>query len=96
MYWTAFRAADLRLAVSSAAGMANCRVSPPLEHFEHQTVEAMKKAGIDPAIIFAYQKTGRLATEENQHLLPETALEEWQAAIDEYEMRHRIPKGTAE
>src|SRR5437667_12181802 len=23
---------------------------PPLEHIEHQTVEAMKKAGIDPAI----------------------------------------------
>jgi hypothetical protein len=47
-----------------------------------------KKAGIDPAIIYAYE-TGRLVTEDNQHLLPETALDEWQAAIEEYEARHR-------
>jgi hypothetical protein len=65
---------------------------PPLEHIEHQTIEAMKEAGIDPAIIYAYEKTGRLITEENQHLLPETALNEWQAAIEEYEMRHRKSK----
>jgi SEC-C motif len=65
---------------------------PPLEHIEHQTVEAMKQARIDPAIIYAYEKTGRLVTEENQHLLPETALDEWQAAIEEYEMRHRKSK----
>jgi SEC-C motif len=65
---------------------------PPLEHIEHQTVEAMKKAGIDPAIIYAYEQTGRLVTEANQHLLPETALDEWQAAIEEYEMRHRKSK----
>src|SRR6516225_17528 len=62
---------------------------PPLEHIEHQTVEAMKRAGIDPAIIYAYEKTGRLVTEENQHLLPETALDEWQAAIEEYEAKHQ-------
>jgi SEC-C motif len=65
---------------------------PPVEHIEHQTVEAMKKAGIDPATIYAYEKTGRLVTEENQHLLAETALKEWQAAIEEYEMRHRKSK----
>jgi SEC-C motif len=64
---------------------------PPLEHIEHQTVQAMKKAGIDPAIIYTYEQTGRLVTEENQHLLPETALDEWQAAIEEYEMRHWKP-----
>jgi hypothetical protein len=64
---------------------------PPLEHIEHQTVEAMKKAGIDPAIIHAYEKTGRLVTEDNQHLLPETALEEWQATITEHESKHRKP-----
>ena len=38
----------------------------PLEHVEHQIVEAMKKAGVDPAIIYAYEKTGRLVTEQNQ------------------------------
>jgi hypothetical protein len=60
-----------------------------LEHVEHEIVEAMKKAGIDPAIIYAYEKTGRLVTTENQHLLPDTALEEWQAAIEEYQTKHR-------
>jgi hypothetical protein len=65
---------------------------PPLEHIEHQTVKAMKAAGLDPAIIYAYEKTGRLITEENQHLLPETALDEWQAAIEEYEAKHRKSK----
>ena len=48
-----------------------------------------EEAGIDPAFIYAFEKTGRLVTEENQHLLPETALDEWQAAIEEYEAKHR-------
>src|SRR4051812_31196296 len=33
---------------------------PPLEHIEHETVEAMKKAGINPAFIYAYEQTGRI------------------------------------
>ena len=49
---------------------------PPLEHIEHQMVEAMKKAGIDPAIIYAYEKTGRIVTEQNQHLLSDSDLDE--------------------
>ena len=59
--------------------------APPLEHVEHYMVEAMKKAGLDPAIIYAFEKTGRLVTEENQHLLPDSDLAEWEAAIEEYE-----------
>ena len=61
---------------------------PPLEHVEHAMVEAMKKAGIDPAFIYAYEKTGLVVTEENQHLIPEKDLNEWQAAIHEYEAIH--------
>ena len=61
---------------------------PPLEHIEHQMVEAMKKAGIDPAIIYAYEKTGRIVTEQNQHLLSDSDLDEWQAAIEEYKEKH--------
>ena len=59
--------------------------APPLEHVEHYMVEAMKKAGLHPALIYAFEKTGLLVTEENQHLLPEKDLAEWEAAIDEYE-----------
>jgi hypothetical protein len=62
---------------------------PHPEQVEHMTVQAMKAAGIDPAIIYAYEKTGRLVTEDNQHLLSEADLAEWQAAIEEYEMKRR-------
>ena len=54
----------------------------------------MKKAGLDPAIIYAFEKTGLLVTEENQHLLPEKDLAEWEAAIAEYET-HPGERGTA-
>ena len=58
---------------------------PPVEHVEHEIVQAMKKAGVDPAMIYAFEKTGLLVTEQNEHLLPEKDLDEWEAAIDEYE-----------
>jgi hypothetical protein len=61
---------------------------PHPEHLEHMMVEDMKAAGIDPAFIYAFEKTGRLVTEQNRHLLPESALDEWQAAVEEYEARH--------
>jgi hypothetical protein len=64
---------------------------PHPEQVEHLTVQAMKQAGIDPAIIDAYEKTGRLVTKDNQHLLSEADLAEWDAAIEEYEMKHRKP-----
>ena len=54
-------------------------------------VEDMKKAGIDPAIIYAYEKTGRLVTEQNQKLLSDADLDEWNAAIEEYEAKHKKP-----
>jgi len=68
---------------------------PPLEHVEHQMVEAMKAAGLDPAFIYAYEKTGRIVTQDNQHLLSEADLDEWQNAIEEYERKHRRKKQKA-
>jgi hypothetical protein len=67
---------------------------PPLEHVEHQAVEAMKKAGLDPGFIYAYEKTGLLVTEENRHLIPEKDLDEWAAAMEECEMKHRRKRPT--
>ena len=55
-----------------------------LEHSEHFMVEAMKEAGVDPAIIHAFVETGLLVSEENQHLISDDDLADWQAAIDEY------------
>src|SRR5262249_59332820 len=64
---------------------------PHPEQVEHLTVEAMKAAGLDPAIIYAYEKTGRLVTEDNQQLLSDADLAEWDAALEEYEEKHRKP-----
>ena len=47
----------------------------------------MKAAGIDPAIVFAFERTGRLVTADNQHLIPEKDLRVWDKAIREYEIK---------
>ena len=61
---------------------------PHLEHMEHQMIEIMKEAGLNPAVIYAVEQTGRLVTEENQHLLSDTELDEWNAAVEKYEAEH--------
>ena len=67
---------------------------PHPEHLEHMMVEDMKAAGLDPAVVYAFEKTGLLVTEQNQHLIPETDLAAWDAAIEEYERKHRGQEGT--
>ena len=44
----------------------------------------LREANVRPEIIYAYQKTGRLVTEENSQLLSAEELAEWDAAVDEY------------
>jgi hypothetical protein len=65
----------------------------PLEQAEHQLVQAMKRAGLDPAFIHAFEQTGLLVTEENQHLIAETDLRAWQAAVVEHRARHQPAPG---
>jgi len=67
---------------------------PHPEHAEHQMIEAMKEAGIDPAIIYATEKTGRLVTEDNIDRLSGVELEEWNAAIEEYQAEHSSEHST--
>ncbi len=57
---------------------------PTPEEFLDQSVQAMKAAGIRPEFIHAFEKTGLLVSEENQHLIDDEALREWQAAVAEY------------
>lgn len=62
--------------------------APPLEHMEHFTIEAMKKAGVEPALIYAYEKTGGLMLNpDNIKKIPQSDVDEWEAAIDEYEAK---------
>jgi hypothetical protein len=60
---------------------------PPLEHVEHAMVEGMKEAGLDPAFIYAFEKTGLLGDEQNMHLISDQDLAEWQDAIEEYQAK---------
>jgi hypothetical protein len=61
---------------------------PPLEHVEHFMLEGMKQAGLDPAFIYAFEKTGLLVTEANRHLISDKDLAEWNAALEEYYGKH--------
>jgi hypothetical protein len=66
--------------------------APPLEQVEHQLVEAMKRAGLDPAFIYAFEQTGLLVSADNQHLIPEADLAQWHAAVAHYRSRQRPGK----
>jgi hypothetical protein len=67
--------------------------APPAEHLEFRTVQAMQQAGIDPAFIYAYEKTGGLlVTEENQYRISTQDLAAWQAAVEEYRTEHGIDR----
>ncbi len=55
------------------------------EKLDALMVETMEAAGIDPAKIYAYKKTGLLATAENWKLWSRGKRARWKAAIREYE-----------
>lgn len=48
---------------------------------------ALDEIGAPPAVIYAFRKTKRLVTEENQQYLSTPEQEEWDAAICEYQTR---------
>lgn len=52
-------------------------------------LEVFRQAGTPGDIVHAFLKTGRLVTEDNQHLLSEAELAEWDAAIAEYHTGRR-------
>jgi hypothetical protein len=71
--------------------------APPVEQVEFRTVQAMKAAGVDPAFIYAFEKTGGLlVTEQNRHLISEKDLADWLAAVEEYRARHPRPEQQVE
>ena len=51
-------------------------------------LEAMHKAQIHPALIYAYQKTGRIVSRENSKHLTKAELKEWKDAFDEWHRLH--------
>jgi hypothetical protein len=47
-------------------------------------LQAAGESGIDPAIIYAMNKTGRMVTETNLKFLTDVEIQEWNDAVDEY------------
>jgi hypothetical protein len=47
-------------------------------------VHAMADVGADPALVYAFQKTGVYVCEENEKRLPDESLKAFEAAVDEY------------
>lgn len=47
--------------------------------------DAQRELGIDPALIYAFEKCGLMVSESNIHLISKKDLREWRRAIKEYE-----------
>ena len=59
------------------------------EKVQRDMVNAMRKAGIAPDRIYAFEKTGMLPLEGNLDVWSKKDLDEWQAAIEEFRRLHR-------
>jgi hypothetical protein len=51
-------------------------------------VKQMRAAGVDPALIYAYERTGLLVAPENRELMSPADLDEWEDAIAEYREKY--------
>ena len=45
---------------------------------------AMREAGVAPALIYAYEETGLIVTTENRRMIPDVELREFDAKVREY------------
>ena len=54
------------------------------DKLREDTAEAMRAAGIPPALIYAYEETGLIVTQENRSLIPDVELREFDAKVREY------------
>jgi hypothetical protein len=61
---------------------------PPEQELKAEMVATMREAGIRPHLIYAYERTGLMVTEENKHLIPQRDLDEYNAVIDQYFDEH--------
>ncbi len=59
--------------------------TPASEEDIHQTIlSVLIKAGSPPEFVYAFEKTGRLVTESNMHLLTPAEYQEWVDAVEEF------------
>ena len=53
------------------------------EEVRKSLLQAAGDSAIDPAIVYAMNKTGRIVTETNAQFLTDAELQEWHDAVDE-------------
>jgi hypothetical protein len=59
--------------------------TPASEEDIHQTIlSALITAGSPPEFVYAFDRTGRLVTESNMHLLTPEEYQEWVDAVEEF------------
>jgi SEC-C motif len=68
----------------SGAGDAPLFPGATPERARRAMVLAMRAAGVDPALIHAFERTGLVVGDDNLHLIPPEAMVEWEAAVEEY------------
>lgn len=61
------------------------------QDLERETTAAMEQAGIDPAKIYAYKKTGLMLLKSQRHNYTGAALSEWDEAIAEFKFHGEEP-----
>jgi hypothetical protein len=54
------------------------------DDIHHAILSVLTAAGSPPEFVYAFNKTGRLVTESNMHLLTKAEYQEWCDAVDEY------------
>jgi hypothetical protein len=59
-----------------------------LLEFQAKVVQVMREDGIAPSLIYAFEKTGILLTDDNRHMMPTSHIEEFEAAVEEYLATH--------
>ena len=62
------------------------------EMINSEMLKALAAAGVDPAVVYACNKTGLLVSEENLHLLSKEDLAEWQQAVEEAQLMFKKNK----
>lgn len=55
-------------------------------------VHSMADADADPALVYAFQKTGMFICEENEKQLPDSSLKAFDGAVDEYRAALKRPR----
>jgi len=64
--------------------------------FHRQVLDVMKAADLPGHLVYAWEKTGLMVTEDNRVLLSKKDLREWDEAIEEYWRLHPEERPTTE